>query len=52
VFCHNESSFENPDGPFDLIQTFPKLSLKDKKDQVISDVFQESQMEQLIVTEE
>ena len=42
---------ENRYSDFDLTQAFPKLSLKDKKDEILGEVFDESEGEMLIVKE-
>lgn len=43
--------FENRYNEFDLTQTFPQLSLKNKQDKLLGDVFEESEGELLIVRE-
>jgi hypothetical protein len=51
VYCNNLDNFENPEGEFDIIQPFPRMSMKECKEKEIVEVFQDSTMVQLIVSE-
>ncbi|CAD8151256.1 unnamed protein product [Paramecium pentaurelia] len=51
VICQDDALFLNPRADIDLIQNFPKLSLFDKKDMTIQEVFNDSTGEQLIILE-
>lgn len=51
VHCFGRDEFEEKLANFDLTQTFPKLSLEDKKSMLISEVFAESERENIIVKE-
>lgn len=46
-----QNQFEEPFCEFDLTQTFPTLSLKDKKESLIKEIFEDSDRENLIVKE-
>lgn len=39
ALSQEDDCFNDPNSNIDLIQNFPRLSLKDKKDDIISDVF-------------
>ena len=47
-YCMRDG-FENRHSEFDLTQAFPAQSFKDKKDSTLSDLFEESSGEMLIV---
>ena len=49
--CCLRDGFENRYNEFDLTQAFPQLSLKERKDQILEDVFEGSTGEVLIVKE-
>ncbi|CAK62463.1 unnamed protein product (macronuclear) [Paramecium tetraurelia] len=51
VMCQDDQLFLNPKADVDLIQNFPKLSLFDKKDMLIQEIFNDSTGEQLIILE-
>ncbi|CAD8149022.1 unnamed protein product [Paramecium pentaurelia] len=51
ALSQEDDCFNDPNSNIDLIQSFPRLSLKDKKDEIISDVFTDSNKVQLIVEE-
>lgn len=51
IHCFGREEFEEKLANFDLTQTFPKLSLEDKKGLAISEVFGESERENIIVKE-
>ncbi|CAD8052456.1 unnamed protein product [Paramecium sonneborni] len=51
ALSQEDDCFNDPNSNIDLIQNFPRLSLKDKKDENISDVFTDSTKIQLIVEE-
>ncbi|CAD8048215.1 unnamed protein product [Paramecium sonneborni] len=51
VQSQEDDCFNDPNSNIDLIQNFPRLALKDKKELTISDVFTDSNMVQLIVEE-
>jgi hypothetical protein len=42
VSCCLRDGFENRYSDFDLTQAFPQLSLKDKKEKTLGEVFEES----------
>ncbi|CAD8049421.1 unnamed protein product [Paramecium sonneborni] len=52
VQSQEDECFHDPYAEIDLIQNFPRLSLKDKIELTISEVFIDSEMEQLIVDEQ
>ncbi|CAD8212295.1 unnamed protein product [Paramecium octaurelia] len=52
VESQEDDCFNDPHAKIDLIQNFPRLSLKDKTEFPISEVFVDSEMEQLIVDEQ
>ena len=43
INCFGRDEFEDKYADFDLTQTFPRLSLIDKKSQTISDLFPDSE---------
>ncbi|CAD8062142.1 unnamed protein product [Paramecium sonneborni] len=51
VICQDDSLFLNPGAEIDLIQNFPRLSLFDKKEMQIQEIFNDSTGEQLIILE-
>ncbi|CAK90876.1 unnamed protein product (macronuclear) [Paramecium tetraurelia] len=51
ALSQEDDCFNDPNSNIDLIQNFPRLSLKDKKDDIISDVFTDANKVQLIVEE-
>ncbi|CAD8043473.1 unnamed protein product [Paramecium primaurelia] len=51
AMCQEDDCFNDPNQKIDLIQNFPRLSLQDKQDQIISDIFTDSNKIQLIVEE-
>ncbi|CAD8069372.1 unnamed protein product [Paramecium sonneborni] len=51
VMCQDDSLFMNPKAQIDLIQNFPRLSLIDKKNMTIQEIFNDSTGEQLIILE-
>ncbi|CAD8134060.1 unnamed protein product [Paramecium pentaurelia] len=52
VQSQEDDCFHDPYAKIDLIQNFPRLSLKDKIEFTISEVFIDSEMEQIIVDEQ
>ncbi|CAD8143175.1 unnamed protein product [Paramecium pentaurelia] len=52
VQSQEDDCFHDPYAKIDLIQNFPRLSLKDKTESPIKEVFIDSEMEQLIVDEQ
>ncbi|CAK70963.1 unnamed protein product (macronuclear) [Paramecium tetraurelia] len=52
VESQEDDCFNDPHSKIDLIQNYPRLSLKDKTESIISEVFVDSEMEQLIVDEQ
>lgn len=48
-FCSAE--FENEFGEFDLVQTYPQMSLLSRKQETIKQIFGESEGESLIIKE-
>ncbi|CAK62132.1 unnamed protein product (macronuclear) [Paramecium tetraurelia] len=52
VESQEDDCFNDPHAKIDLIQNFPRLSLKDKTESIINEVFVDSEMEQLIVDEQ
>ncbi|CAD8050650.1 unnamed protein product [Paramecium sonneborni] len=52
VESQEDDCFHDPYAQFDLIKNFPRLSLKNKTEWMISEVFIDSEKEQLIVDEQ
>ena len=50
VNCFGREEFEDEWADFDLVQTFPRLSLCDKKEREINEMF-DSEMENIVVKE-
>lgn len=51
VSCFGREEFEEEFADFDLTQTFPRLSLMDRKEERIGDIFEGSDRENVIVKE-
>ena len=51
IHCYGRDEFEDKYSNFDLTQTFPRLSLMDKKDEEIESIFEDSERENIIVKE-
>ena len=51
IHCFGREEFEDKYAEFDLTQTFPKLSLMERKEELVGEVFEDSERENIIVKE-